>query len=75
MSKLFEYSSAVRGYHYYRKYWQPKESQSLDCIYAEYNPFDFLAIKVVYVTLELQNSSLTGVLGLYQAPLQLITAF
>ena len=75
MSKLFEYASAVREYHYYRKYWQPKDLQSLNCAHEEYNPFDFLAIKVVHVTLELQNSSLTGVLELYQASLQPITVF
>ena len=47
MLKLFEYASAVRGDHYYRKYWQLKESQSLDCVYEKHNPFDFFAIKVM----------------------------
>ena len=46
MSKLFEYPSAVRGYYYYRKYWQPKESQTLDCVHEKGNPFDYFAIKV-----------------------------
>ena len=47
MSKLFECSSAVRGYHYYWKYWQPRESQSLDCVHEKGNPFDYFAIKVM----------------------------
>ena len=47
MANLFEYSSAVRGFHYYRKYWNPKESQTLDCVHEKDNPFDFFAIKVM----------------------------
>ena len=47
MSKLFEYTSAVRGYHYYRQYWQPEESQTLDCAHEKDNPFDIFAIKVM----------------------------
>ena len=47
MLKLFECASAVRGYHYYRKYWQLKESQSLECVYEKHNPFDFFTIKVM----------------------------
>ena len=48
MSKLFKYASAVRRYHDYRKYLQPKESQSLGYLYEKDNPFfDFFAIKVM----------------------------
>ena len=47
MENLFEYSSAVRGFHYYRKYWNPKESQTLDCVHEKDNPFHFFAIKVM----------------------------
>ena len=47
MSKLFECSSAVGGYHYYWKYWQPREYQSLDCVQEKGNPFDYFAIKVM----------------------------
>ena len=47
MANLFEYSSAVQGFHYYRKYWNPKESQILDCVDEKDNQFDFLAIKVM----------------------------
>ena len=43
--KLFEFQSAVRGYHYYMKYWSPSKSQVLDCMHQEDNPYDFLAIK------------------------------
>ena len=43
---MFEHSSAVRGYHYYRKYWQPTTNQTLECFHERDNLFDFFAIKV-----------------------------
>ena len=46
MTSLFECSSAVRGYHYYKRYWTPIESQSLKCQHERDNPFDFFVIKV-----------------------------
>ena len=45
-SKLFEHASAVRGFHYFRRYWQPKPNQVLDCSHEKDNPYDFFAIKV-----------------------------
>ena len=36
--KLFEYSSAVRGYHYYHRYWQPQAHQKLKCVHEKDNP-------------------------------------
>ena len=45
-SKLFEHSSAVRGYHYFRKCWQPTPNQVLECFHERDNPYDFFAIKV-----------------------------
>ena len=44
--KLFEYSSAVRGYHYYLQYWKPQAQQELECFHEKDNPYDFFAIKV-----------------------------
>ena len=41
----FELESAVRGYHYYRKYWSPKEHETLNCYHEPGNPFDIFAIK------------------------------
>lgn len=46
MVSIFEYSSAVRGYHYYKRYWTPVESQTLDCQHEIDNPYDFFAIKI-----------------------------
>ena len=43
--KLFEFQSAVRGYHYYMKYWSLSKSQVLDYMHEEDNPYDFFAIK------------------------------
>jgi len=44
--KIFEFTAAVRGYHYYRRFWVPKPSQKLYCFYESDNPFDQFAIKV-----------------------------
>ena len=44
--KLFEYHSAVRGYHC-KKYWQPTEDQTLDFMHGKDNPFDFFAFEVM----------------------------
>ena len=43
---LFDYSSAVRGYHYYRNRWQPQPEQRLICSHEKNNPYDFFEIKV-----------------------------
>ena len=43
---LFDYSSAVRGYNYYRRYWQPQPEQRLVCCHEKNNPYDFFGIKV-----------------------------
>ena len=43
--KLFEFQSAVRGYHYYMKYWSPSKSQVLDCMHKADNLYNFFAIK------------------------------
>ena len=47
MANLFEQSLAVRSFHYYQKYWTPKESQTLYCVHEKDNPFDFFTIKVM----------------------------
>ena len=44
--KIFEFSAAVRGYHYYRRFWVPQPSQKLCCSFEPDNPFDVFAIKV-----------------------------
>ena len=45
--KLYEFKSAVRGYHYYMKFWSPVENQVLDCVHEIDNPYDFFAIKTM----------------------------
>lgn len=42
----FEYSSAIRGYHFYKNTWLPEKGQKLDCNYERDNMFDWFAIKV-----------------------------
>ena len=42
----WSFDAAVRGYHYYRKYWQPYLSQKLDCYHEPENAFDQFAIKM-----------------------------
>ena len=43
--KNFEFTAAVRGYHYYRRFWVPKISQWLNSFGPD-NPFDQFATKV-----------------------------
>ena len=45
--KLFEFEAAVRGCHYYTRYWVPVENQELDCLHEvdNDNPYDYFAIK------------------------------
>ena len=39
------YSAAVRGFHYYRKFWKPIENERLTCFHEDGNPYDRFAIK------------------------------
>ena len=41
------FTAAVRGFHYYRRFWRPKENEKLDCVYKPGNVFDQFAIKPV----------------------------
>ena len=45
--KNVEFTAAIRGYHFYKRYWQPKEAERLECLHEVDNPFDVLAIKTV----------------------------
>ena len=44
--KAFEFSSAVRGYHHHKKFWNPQKDQLLECFQENQSPFDRFAIKV-----------------------------
>ena len=48
-NKVFEFSAAVRGYHYCRRFWVPQKNQILECFFETHNPFDHFAIKVCEV--------------------------
>ena len=48
--KLYKYPSAVRGYHYYRNYWQPVVGEERNCIQEKNNPFDLFAIVIKKTT-------------------------
>ena len=39
--------AAVRGYHFYRRYWRPQENEKLICLHEPGNAFDRFAIKTV----------------------------
>ena len=43
--KTSEFSSAVRGFHYFRNTWSPQESEVLECYHEFANAFDRFAIK------------------------------
>ena len=40
MGKLMEFLTAVCGFHYYKKYWDPVESECLDCADEKENPYE-----------------------------------
>ena len=44
--KYFQFSAAVRSFHYYRKSWLPETEQTLNCFHKEGNTFDRFSIKV-----------------------------
>ena len=46
MPLIKEFESAVRGFHYYKKYWRPRIEEELFCSHEEENAFDVFAIKV-----------------------------
>lgn len=43
---MYDFESAVRGYHYYKKYWQPEVNQILYLSHEKDNHFDSFAIKM-----------------------------
>ena len=45
----WSFDSAVRGYHFHRKYWTPCLSQRLDCYHEPNNALDQFAIKMVMI--------------------------
>ena len=45
-NKLFEFTAAVRGYHYYQRFWKRQPSQKCSCTYEENKPFDLFAMKI-----------------------------
>ena len=47
MENVYSFTAAVRGFHYYIKFWKSKENEKLDCSHKEHNPFDWFAIKTV----------------------------
>ena len=47
MDNVYFFAAAVRGFHYYRKFWKPKENEKLGCSHEEHNLFDWPVIKTV----------------------------
>ena len=45
-NEVYEFMTAVRGYHYYKTYWNPNCNQTLYCSHEVGKPFDPFAIKV-----------------------------
>ena len=45
-NKTLEFTSTVRGYHYYRTFWKPEPNQIRNCHYENDNAFGWFAIKV-----------------------------
>ena len=51
---MAEFSSAVRDFNYYWKYWQPQLDDELYCQHEPDNPFNFFAIEICIKTQVLQ---------------------
>ena len=45
-NKLFEFTAAVRGCHYFQRFWKPQPNQKRLCTYEENNQFDLFAMKI-----------------------------
>jgi len=45
--KEVQFTCAVRGYHYYRREWEPEVEETLDCSHEKNNLFDHFAIKTI----------------------------
>ena len=45
--KNMEFAAGIREYHFYKRFWQPKEAERLECLHEIGNPFDVFAIKTV----------------------------
>ena len=45
--EVHTFTAAVKGFHYYRRFWRLKENEKLDCFYEPGNVFDQFAIKTV----------------------------
>ena len=44
--KICEFTAAIRGYHYYKKFCKPESHQVLNCYLEKNNAFDRFAIMV-----------------------------
>ena len=44
--RMLECTAAIRGYHYYKKFWKPESHQVLNCYHEKNNAFDRFAIMV-----------------------------
>ena len=45
MERLMKFLKAARGFHNYKRYWVPVESECLDSAHEKKNPYDYFAIK------------------------------
>ena len=43
-AKIYEFPAAVRGYHHYKKFWNPEPQQVLNCYHEKNNAYDRYAV-------------------------------
>ena len=48
MDIVYSYTAAMRGYHYYKQFWNPVENEELPCGREKFNLCDKYAIKVIH---------------------------
>ena len=58
--KLLEFDPAIRGFHYYRNWWEPEVEEVLDCAHEADNPYDYFVIK----TCQRTDGSIVGHLSM-----------
>ena len=56
----WSFDSAVRVYHFYRKYWMPYLLQRLDCYHEPNNALDQFAIKMVMIEKKKKREKIVG---------------
>ena len=56
---MYSFDAAIRGYHYYRKYWRPEVNQKLYLSHERDNVFDVFSVKACDAEGKMEVSRIT----------------